>query len=58
MVKYKWSANNVAIWDNAVTTHLATFDYTEYRAGDRVVVCGSKPYYDPASTGREESLAV
>lgn len=32
-----------SIWSNPVVNHLATFDFTEYRAGDRAVVLGEKP---------------
>ncbi|BGP10170.1 hypothetical protein JCM10049v2_006053 [Rhodotorula toruloides] len=55
-VKYRWGKYDVAIWSNPVVNHLATFDYTEYRAGDRAVVVGETPYFDPASTGRREWL--
>ncbi|GAA6015075.1 hypothetical protein JCM10207_008721 [Rhodosporidiobolus poonsookiae] len=55
-VKYKWSKNDLAIWNNGVVNHLATFDYGEYRAGDRAVVVGEKPYYDPASISRDQYL--
>ncbi|KAI5477214.1 hypothetical protein MNV49_006587 [Pseudohyphozyma bogoriensis] len=52
-VKYHWSVNNLAIWDNRAVTHLATFDYDEPRVGDRVVTVAEKPYFDPASVGRK-----
>ncbi|BGP34157.1 hypothetical protein JCM10296v2_005972 [Rhodotorula toruloides] len=55
-VKYRWGKYDVAIWSNPVVNHLATFDYTEYRAGDRAVVVGETPYFDPASVGRREWL--
>ncbi|BGP02125.1 taurine dioxygenase [Rhodotorula toruloides] len=55
-VKYRWGKYDVAIWSNPVVNHLATFDYTEYRAGDRAVVVGETPYFDPASIGRREWL--
>ncbi|GAA6048869.1 hypothetical protein JCM3770_003660 [Rhodotorula araucariae] len=56
-VKYKWNKHDLAIWDNQVVNHLATFDFTEPRAGDRAVVVGGTPYYDPASLSRNEWLA-
>ncbi|GAA5935048.1 hypothetical protein JCM3775_004684 [Rhodotorula graminis] len=56
-VKYKWKKNDLAIWDNQVVNHLATFDFNEPRAGDRAVVVGGTPYFDPASIGRDEWLA-
>ncbi|GAA5870099.1 hypothetical protein JCM1840_003581 [Sporobolomyces johnsonii] len=55
-VKYKWAQHDVALWSNSVVNHLATFDFSEYRAGDRAVVVGERPYYDPASIGRREYL--
>ncbi|BGP18515.1 hypothetical protein JCM10213_002970 [Rhodosporidiobolus nylandii] len=55
-VKYRWGKYDVAIWDNRVVNHLATFDFTEYRAGDRAVVLGERPYFDPASISRDQYL--
>jgi len=47
MVRFRWENNDVAIWDNRSTQHVATFDYgNELRVGDRVVVCGEKPFLD------------
>jgi len=57
-VRYKWSVNDMAIWDNRCTYHAATFDYTEYREGDRAVGIGEKPYFDPASKSRREVLGL
>ncbi|GAA5986227.1 hypothetical protein JCM10908_006465 [Rhodotorula pacifica] len=54
-VKYKWSKYDVAIWNNSVVNHLATFDFgNAERQGDRAVVVGETPYFDPASIGRKE----
>lgn len=53
-VKYRWSVGDVAIWDDRNTNHLATFDYTEPRQGDRAVVVGEKPYFDKASRSKKE----
>lgn len=49
--------NDLAIWDNRSTTHVATFDYEELRVGDRVVCVGETPYFDKESKGRKEALA-
>ncbi|THV49455.1 hypothetical protein BGAL_0194g00140 [Botrytis galanthina] len=43
-VRWKWSKNDVAIWDNRSNWHCATYDYAEARAGDRVCSLGEKPY--------------
>lgn len=57
-VRYRWSAHDLAIWDNRSCLHAATFDYgNESRFGDRVVCVGEKPYFDPSATGRNEFLA-
>ncbi|KAM0747911.1 taurine catabolism dioxygenase [Meredithblackwellia eburnea MCA 4105] len=53
-VRFRWNTNDLAIWDNRSTLHVATFDYDELRAGDRTVVCGEVPYLDPVSLGRKE----
>ena len=55
-VKFKWRPTDVAIWDNRCVNHLATFDYSAPRQGDRAVVVGEKPYFDPASISRKEFL--
>ncbi|EEU33690.1 uncharacterized protein NECHADRAFT_98371 [Fusarium vanettenii 77-13-4] len=55
------NANDVAIWDNGSVYHAATPDYMfeqglGERYGVRAVSLGEKPYFDPQSTGRRESL--
>ncbi|KAH7264907.1 peptidase family M1-domain-containing protein [Fusarium redolens] len=45
-VRYRWSKNDLAIWDNRSTFHCATYDYEEARAGDRVCSLGEAPYLD------------
>ncbi|KAI0692112.1 taurine catabolism dioxygenase [Cytidiella melzeri] len=48
-VRYRWSVDDVAIWDNRATFHTATNDYTDNRQGNRVVGIGERPYFDSAS---------
>ncbi|ORX99529.1 taurine catabolism dioxygenase, partial [Basidiobolus meristosporus CBS 931.73] len=49
-VRWTWTPNSVAIWDNRSTQHNATFDYYPYpRYGERITVLGEKPYFDPSS---------
>ncbi|KAF8492247.1 taurine catabolism dioxygenase [Gautieria morchelliformis] len=56
-VRYRWEANDVAIWDNRSTYHTATNDYgNSRRAGDRVVSIGEKPFLDSKSRSRSEVL--
>lgn len=56
-VRYRWSVNDLAIWDNRSTQHAATFDYSEKRQGDRAVVVGENPYFDAAGVSRAELLS-
>lgn len=57
-VRYRWSKNDLAIWDNRSTYHAATSDYFDVgpRAGVRVVSCGERPYFDANSSSRREEL--
>ncbi|KAH7410633.1 TfdA family taurine dioxygenase [Cadophora sp. MPI-SDFR-AT-0126] len=55
-VRFKWSKNDVAIWDNRSNWHTATYDHNEVRIGDRVVSLGEAPYFDSASVSRKEGL--
>lgn len=59
-VRFKWeNPNDIAIWDNRSVFHTATFDYHGLgpRFGNRVVGLGERPYLDPNSTSRRETLA-
>ncbi|ORX46129.1 TauD-domain-containing protein [Hesseltinella vesiculosa] len=57
-VRYKWGANDVAIWDNRVTNHCAIPDYqsNEKRYGFRVTSTAEAPYFDPKSKSRRQDL--
>jgi alpha-ketoglutarate-dependent taurine dioxygenase len=55
-VRFRWTKNAVAIWDNRSTYHTATYDYDAKRAGDRVCSVGEKPYFDPKSVSRKQAL--
>ncbi|KAJ1569469.1 hypothetical protein HK405_004272 [Cladochytrium tenue] len=58
-VRFRWTKNDVAIWDNRSTFHTATNDYLgERRVGDRVVSLGERPYFDAASWSRREVLGI
>ncbi|KAM0790950.1 hypothetical protein ACM66B_004255 [Microbotryomycetes sp. NB124-2] len=57
-VRYRWSVNDLAIWDNRATNHAATFDYgRQDRQGDRAVVVGEQPYFDAAGISKAELLS-
>ncbi|KXS17891.1 TauD-domain-containing protein [Gonapodya prolifera JEL478] len=58
-VRFKWTKNSVALWDNRSTQHTATWDFfPETRWGTRVVVHGDKSFFDPASKSRNEALGI
>ncbi|KAL7309169.1 hypothetical protein PS15m_011282 [Mucor circinelloides] len=60
-LRFKWSEDTVAVWDNRATFHCAIFDYfTEKkgrRHGWRVTPTAEKPYFDPNSKSRRQDLA-
>ena len=44
-VRFKWSKNAIALWDNRCTHHFAMWDYwPEERKGHRVTIKGERPY--------------
>ncbi|RLN32004.1 hypothetical protein BBJ28_00015306 [Nothophytophthora sp. Chile5] len=46
-VRFRWTKNAVAVWDNRVTAHYATFDYLPgNRHALRVTPHGEIPYFD------------
>ncbi|KAL1672807.1 hypothetical protein EV122DRAFT_271259 [Schizophyllum commune] len=59
-VRYTWSLNDLAIWDNRSTFHTATNDYNndDKRQGNRVVSLGERPFFDPESKSRREALGI
>lgn len=53
-IKYKWSTNDVAIWDNRPSLHTATTDFDiELRHGVRVTTIGEAPFFDPNSKSQK-----
>ncbi|TFK99627.1 taurine catabolism dioxygenase [Pterulicium gracile] len=57
-VRYRWSSNDLAIWDNRSSFHTATNDYDAPRGGNRVVSVGERPFFDPKSRSRREALGL
>jgi sulfonate dioxygenase len=56
-VRFQWGVNDVAIWDNRVTTHTASFEFRPHRRhGTRVTTTAEKPYLDPAGKSQEKEL--
>jgi taurine dioxygenase len=49
-VRFQWTQNAIAIWDNRCTQHFALWDYwPQERKGHRVTIKGERPYYDPTA---------
>lgn len=47
-VRLRWRRNDVALWDNRCTQHMAIWDYWPHeRKGHRVTIQGDKPYFIP-----------
>jgi alpha-ketoglutarate-dependent taurine dioxygenase len=60
-VRYKWSPNDVALWDNRSVYHTATPDIYEYddgteRHGVRTVSIGERPFLDAKGKSRAADL--
>ena len=48
-VRFRWTQNAIALWDNRCTQHFALWDYwPEERKGHRVTIKGERPYYVPS----------
>ncbi|KAH7463511.1 putative alpha-ketoglutarate-dependent sulfonate dioxygenase [Phytophthora ramorum] len=53
-VRYHWTKDAVAIWDNRVTAHYATFDYLPgNRHAVRVTPHGEVPYFEHSESNSE-----
>jgi taurine dioxygenase len=49
-VRFSWTPNAIALWDNRSTQHFALWDYwPEERKGHRVTIRGERPFYRPAT---------
>ena len=47
MVRFRWSPNDVTLWDNRCAQHQAIWDYwPEERKGHRVTIKGDRPFLD------------
>lgn len=58
-VRHRWeNVNDLAIWDNRSTYHAATPDHAGlgHRSGHRAVSVGERPYLDPESRSKSETL--
>jgi taurine dioxygenase len=47
-IRFRWTENAIALWDNRCTQHFALWDYwPQERKGHRVTIQGEAPYYEP-----------
>jgi taurine dioxygenase len=54
-VRFTWTENAIALWDNRCTQHFALWDYWPHeRKGHRVTVKGDAPFFDSERTTRAE----
>ncbi|KAJ7148732.1 hypothetical protein C8R43DRAFT_1068815 [Mycena crocata] len=59
-IRWKWTPGTSAIWDNRTTIHTVSFDYEGKgeRHGTRVSSLAEKPFFDPKSKSRRETLGL
>ena len=56
--RFHWEAGDVALWDNRVTNHSATYGFAPHRRhAVRVTATAERPYLDKESKSQEEDLA-
>ncbi|KAJ7471176.1 hypothetical protein B0H11DRAFT_2433749, partial [Mycena galericulata] len=59
-IRWKWTPGTSAIWDNRTTIHTVSYDYEGKgeRHGTRVSSLAEKPFFDPKSKSRRETLGL
>lgn len=56
-VRFQWSGNAIALWDNRCTQHFALWDYWPLeRKGHRVTIKGDRPFLDPNCTPQQRKM--
>ncbi|EXJ94071.1 taurine dioxygenase [Capronia coronata CBS 617.96] len=56
-VRFQWGKHDVALWDNRVTTHSASYGFSPHRRhAVRVAATAEKPYFDPQGKSQEEEF--
>jgi taurine dioxygenase len=54
-VRFRWTENAIALWDNRCTQHFALWDYwPNERKGHRVTIKGERPFYRPGAPVHSE----
>ena len=49
-VRFSWTDNAIALWDNRCTQHFALWDYwPQERKGHRVTIGGERPFFTPST---------
>jgi len=55
--RFQWNKNDVAIWDNRIVNHTASFGFMPHRRhAVRVAVTAERPYFDENGKSQEEEL--
>ncbi|KAF7563736.1 hypothetical protein G7046_g385 [Stylonectria norvegica] len=59
-VRWRWTPRTSVLWDNRITIHNASWDYSgkEPRHGTRVTSLAEKPYYEDSAPSRREALGL
>ncbi|KAF7549649.1 hypothetical protein G7Z17_g6256 [Cylindrodendrum hubeiense] len=59
-VRWRWTPGTSALWDNRITIHNASWDYSgkEPRHGTRVTSLADKPIFNAAAPTRREALGL
>jgi len=57
-VRWKWTPNDIAFWDNRAVQHYAVPDYETARRMQRIVLAGVRPGESSALSGRRDYLAA
>jgi taurine dioxygenase len=55
-VRFRWTQNAIALWDNRCTQHFALWDYwPEERKGHRVTIQGERPFYLAGASNADDA---
>jgi len=59
-IRWHWTPGTSAIWDNRISIHSVSWDYEgkEDRHGTRVSSLAERPFFEPESKSRRESLGL